>query len=65
MVARFAIALGATADDLIGLKRNGKAKDHKFSLKLIRRMQKIEALPPSQQKVLLQTIDNFLKGAQM
>ncbi len=65
MVARFALALGTTTDQLIGLKNNGKpkVKDHKFSLKLIRRMQKIEKLPPSQQKVLLQTIDNFLKGA--
>lgn len=65
MVARFAEALNVTTDELIGFKarkrrRNGKPE---FSLKLVRRMQKIDALPPSQQKVLLQTIDNFLKGA--
>ncbi len=63
MVARFAIAFRTTTDQLIGLKNNGKPKDHKLSLKLIRRMQKIGKLPPSQQKVLLQTIDNFLRGA--
>jgi len=63
MVARFALAFRTTTDQLIGLKNNGKPKDHKLSLKMIRRMQKIRQLPPSQQKVLLQTIDNFLRGA--
>jgi len=46
----------------LGLKPP-KSKGNGFSLKFIRRMKKIEALPPFQQKVLLQTIDNFLKGA--
>jgi len=34
------------------------------NLKLQRRMKKIEGLPSSQQRALLQTIDTFLKGAQ-
>lgn len=64
MVARFALALGVTTDELIGLKVNGRKKQEpQLSLRLIRRMQKIEALPPSKQKALLQTIDSFLKGA--
>jgi len=64
MVARFADALNVGTDELIGfkLKKRKKATPN-FRLKLVRRMQKIEQLPPSQQKVLLQTIDNFLKGA--
>jgi len=65
MVARFAHALNVTTDELIGFKAKNRRKNGKpeFRLKLVRRMQKIDALPPSQQKVLLQTIDNFLRGA--
>jgi hypothetical protein len=36
----------------------------KPSLKTLRRLKKIEELPPSQQKALFKTIDNFLKGAE-
>ena len=63
MVARFAITLKTTADELIGLKSKSKPKDRDLSLKLIRRMQRIEKLPVGQQKTLLQTIDTYLKGA--
>lgn len=55
-------ALNISADELLGLAPTGI--DGKPSLKLTRRMKKIEDLPPSQQKVLLKTIDTFLKGAQ-
>ena len=65
MLGRFALALEVSADVILGLKSNEKKKNgYGFSLKLIRRMQKIEALPHVQQKILLQTIDTFLKGAQ-
>ena len=62
MIVRFARALDVSADELLGL-RLSKKKGNDPSLKLIRRMQKIEDLPLSQQKVLLRTIDTFLKGA--
>ncbi len=55
-------ALNITSDELLRLtptETGGKP-----SLKLTRRMKEIENLPPSQQKVLLKTIDTFLKGAQ-
>ncbi len=64
MIARFAFALDVSADELLGLKQI-KDNGAKPSLKLTRRMKKIEALPPSQQKALLKTIDTFLKGAQL
>ncbi len=63
MAARFAKALGVTTDELIGLETspgNGK----KPSRKVLRRLRKIEHLPPAQQTVLLKTIDTFLKGAE-
>ena len=60
---KMANALGVTADELLGLK--GKpASGNKPSLKTLRRLKKIEELPPSQQKALFKTIDNFLKGAE-
>ena len=55
-------ALNISTDELLGF--TPAATSGKPSLKLTRRMKKIENLPPSQQKVLLKTIDTFLKGAQ-
>ncbi len=63
MIVRFAKALEVSADELLGLT-NSKDKGNGASLKLMRRMKKIEALPLTQQKTLLRTIDTFLKGAQ-
>ena len=62
MVARFAVVLEVTTDELLGLKTlraNGKRPSHEVR----RRLEKIEALPPLQQATLLKTIDTFLKGA--
>ncbi|MBL0381290.1 MAG: hypothetical protein JKP90_16975 [Desulfofustis sp. PB-SRB1] len=60
---KMANALGVATDELLGLK--GKpASGGKPSLKTLRRLKKIEELPPSQQKALFKTIDNFLKGAE-
>ncbi len=63
MIVRFAIALDVSADELLGFRQSKKNTD-KPNLKLTRRMKEIENLPPSQQKVLLKTIDTFLKGSQ-
>jgi transcriptional regulator with XRE-family HTH domain len=68
MVARFAVALGASADELLGLKSTRSAAmvhtSSGLSLKIVRRLAKIEQLPAAQQKALLQTLDLFLSGAQ-
>jgi transcriptional regulator with XRE-family HTH domain len=67
MVTRFAVALGVSADELLGLKSTRSAavvqSSSGLSLKIVRRLAKIEQLPPSQQKALLQTLDLFLQGA--
>ncbi|MFH1146933.1 MAG: helix-turn-helix transcriptional regulator [Pseudomonadota bacterium] len=63
MIAQFAQALEVSADELLGLTSVKSAQD-KPNLKLLRRMKKIEGLPPTQQKTLLRTIDTFLKGAE-
>jgi transcriptional regulator with XRE-family HTH domain len=64
MVIRFADALEVTTDEiLLGTHRATKKTDGKLSFKLVRRLQKIEKLPSSQQKSLLQTIDMVLKAS--
>jgi transcriptional regulator with XRE-family HTH domain len=63
MIVRLANALDMSTDELLGVKPF-KSKDAKVSLKLQRRMQKIDALPTAKQKVILQTIDTFIKGVE-
>lgn len=63
MVIRFAQALEVTTDELLGI-RAAKENGRKSSLKLVRRLKRIEELPSAQQKTLLKTIDTFLKGAE-
>ena len=60
MIARFARALDVSADELLGLKVNKKKKNTP-SLKIQKRMKKIEDLPTNQQKFVLKAIDSHLK----
>lgn len=62
MIIRLAIALGVTADELLGIK---PVKNYTPSLKLQRRIKQIEKLPAEQQKTLLKTIDTFIRAAQI
>lgn len=62
MMARFAVALGVTTDEIIGLT-DEREKIGKISYSLLKRLKKIELLPSNQKKALIQTIDTFLKGA--
>jgi transcriptional regulator with XRE-family HTH domain len=63
MVVRFAAALEISTDEL--LKPNGSKIPlrRKPSLRMLRRLEKIESLPANQQSTLLKTIDTFLRGA--
>jgi transcriptional regulator with XRE-family HTH domain len=63
VIVRFAMALDVTTDEILGLAGQER-KTENPKLKIVRRMQKIEDLPASQQKALLKTIDTFLKGAE-
>ena len=62
MVVRFAQALGITADELLGMTTPREVSG-KLSLKVIRRLSKIETLPDSKQRAVLQALDTLLKGA--
>jgi len=61
MIIRLALVLGVTADELLGIKPS-KNKNGNPSLKIQRRVKKIEALSESQQKFVLKAIDSHLKA---
>jgi transcriptional regulator with XRE-family HTH domain len=67
MICRFTQALHVSSDVLLGLKRSGSDSSEDLgnglSLKLVKRIQKIDQLPSPKQKVLLQTIDTFLQAS--
>ena len=64
MVIRFAKALGVSTDEILGFRKTQQGDVSSPSLKVLRRLKKIETLPSSQQKALLRTIDTFIKGAE-
>ena len=64
MLARFCSVLQCSADSLI-TDIPIKELSNNPNLKLTKRLKHIEQLPPMQQKVLLQNIDMFLKGAKV
>jgi transcriptional regulator with XRE-family HTH domain len=67
MICRFCQALSVSSDILLGLIGATKApagqENAKLSLKLVRRLQKMEQLPSTKQKALIQTIDMFLQAS--
>jgi transcriptional regulator with XRE-family HTH domain len=64
MAVRFALALDVTTDELLHPKTVGKRKSvRKPSLKVMRRMEEIEKLPPRQQAFVLSALDSILRGA--
>jgi hypothetical protein len=50
-------------DELLGSKVARGAASGPLSLKLTRRLHRIEELSPARQKLVLQTLDTLLKGA--
>ncbi len=64
MLLRFSEALKVSADDILGLRPNKKERMPSPSLRILKRVQKIEKLPPSQQKAILKTLDLALQNVQ-
>jgi transcriptional regulator with XRE-family HTH domain len=61
MIVRFALALGVSADEILGLARPPKAANGTTkNRRLLRRLQQIDKLPKRDQDALLRTIDAFL-----
>ena len=63
MVIRFSKALDVSADEILGLKKNGTARSDS-SLRLVRRLNRIESLPPARQKTILKAIDFMIQSAE-
>jgi transcriptional regulator with XRE-family HTH domain len=61
MLARFAQALDVSTDEILGLKPNGH-QPAQPPIRLWRRLQHIQDLPPKKQKILLETIDTFIQA---
>jgi transcriptional regulator with XRE-family HTH domain len=64
MAVRFAQALAVTTDELLQPAAARTSKIKSPSLKLVRRMERIEALPTYQQRALLTTIDSFIAATE-
>jgi transcriptional regulator with XRE-family HTH domain len=63
MLARFAIALEVSADEILGLKDRPQKTGAPKSRRLKRRLRALEDLPRRDQEALLRTIDAFLAKA--
>jgi hypothetical protein len=61
MVARFALALNVSSDEILGLK-NGQREAAKPSLKIMRRMKALEGLPASKQRTILDSLDLMIRS---
>jgi transcriptional regulator with XRE-family HTH domain len=63
MVARFAIALGVSADEILGLNQ-AESKEMKThpSLRLTRRLRELENLPEQKKKKILNTLDDLIRA---
>jgi transcriptional regulator with XRE-family HTH domain len=64
IVVQISISLNTSTDFLLGKDSSTKTDSHLPSRRVLQRLQKIENLPPNQQKVLLKNIDMFLKAAE-
>jgi len=65
MLLRIATALNSSTDEILGIKKNIESMTENPSLKIMRRLLKIEKMPINQQKALLKNIDMFLKASEM
>lgn len=63
MVAQFAVFFGATTDEIIGLKFNGRKKMQP-NLRLMKRLHRIETLSEYRQKKIISVIDSLLRDAE-
>jgi transcriptional regulator with XRE-family HTH domain len=62
MTVRFALALDVSTDDLLNPKAKSRTARKKPSLKIMRRIEEIEKLPPRRQAFVLTALDSLLRG---
>jgi transcriptional regulator with XRE-family HTH domain len=62
MVARFALALGVSADEILGLDQAGNTDTKHPSLRVTRRLRELEQLPEPKRKAILKTLDDLIRA---
>jgi transcriptional regulator with XRE-family HTH domain len=62
VIVRFALALGVSADKLLGI--SPQRAESPSALRIMRRLKKIEKLPAAKQKAILQTLDMALQNVE-
>lgn len=62
MLARFAVVLGVSADEILGLNQD-ELPEVIYDNKLLQRVEQIQCLPSKQRKAILRTLDMLIKGA--
>ncbi len=62
LIVRFALALSVSADKLLGIA--AQRSENPSALRIMRRLKKIERLPPAKQKAILQTLDMALQNVE-
>jgi transcriptional regulator with XRE-family HTH domain len=63
LIVKLAEILGASANEILGLEKNGKTAGGMKNRRLYRRVEAIDKLPKRDQEALLRTIDAFLAKA--
>lgn len=63
VVMQIAVSLNITTDEILGLKKSAIVSNDGPNRRILQRLKQIESLPAFDQKSLLKTIDNALKGA--
>jgi len=63
MIIRFSLALGASADEILGLT-SIDIPEEKPSLRYTRRIQELERLPEQKIKAILKTLDDLIRANQ-
>lgn len=62
-LVKIARALKISTDHVLGEDAPASGNGHTLDPRLVRRLEKIQKLPPKQRRSLLNTVDTFLKGA--
>lgn len=61
MVVRFALALGLSTDEVLGVRPSAVAAEARVPRRFLRRLEALAHLPKRDQEALLRTIDAFLE----
>ena len=62
LILRLAEIFGVSTDEILGLKPRKASSGEPANIRLLKRLKKIEALPPAKQRVVLRSLDTLIKG---